>query len=115
MRFGLIATIAAAAVMASLAAPADAQPRRKQVVNRSGHTYYVIRDEDGRTRTRIIVQKRSYLDPGNVVSPGERKYLDYVQLPTQHTYSPMQNTAFDIQNQIRPGPFELPSKYNPMQ
>jgi hypothetical protein len=30
-----------------------------------------------RARTRITVQKRSYLDPGTVVKPGSMRYHDY--------------------------------------
>ena len=30
-----------------------------------------------RARTRITIQKRSYLDPGTVVKPGTARYHDY--------------------------------------
>jgi len=32
-------------------------------------------------KTRVVVVKRSYLDPGPEVLPGQRKYLDYVYPP----------------------------------
>ena len=34
-------------------------------------TYVMHRDEQGRTRTKILVQKRSYLDGGTEVMPGD--------------------------------------------
>ena len=76
-----VTALAAAAAIAMLAAPADAAPKKKRVVAGSGHTVFVSRDEDGRTRTRIIIQKRSYLDPGTESFPGENVGHDYVQLP----------------------------------
>jgi hypothetical protein len=35
-------------------------------------------DAQDRARTRITVQKRSYLDAGTVVKPGSMSYHDYV-------------------------------------
>jgi hypothetical protein len=59
------AVLAAAAVLA-VSLPADAQNYR-----------------DGyRPRAKIIVQpKRSYLDAGTAVRPGERRYHDYIYSP----------------------------------
>ena len=55
------------------------QPKKKRVVTNTGHTVFVSRDEDGRTRTRIIIQKRSYLDPGTETFPGENTGNSYAQ------------------------------------
>lgn len=75
---GLTACLAAAAIVATaLAMPADAAPRKKRVVDARGGgqpTVFVSRDENGRTRTRLIVTPRSYLDGGTEVLPGQRKY-----------------------------------------
>jgi hypothetical protein len=59
MRIQLVGFCSAVAAIAFLAAtlPADAQDR---------------------PRTRITVQKRSYLDAGTVVKPGSMHYHDYV-------------------------------------
>ena len=84
---GLIAVLAAFAVAAH-AMPADAAPRKKASAQRGGvnqNTVVVTRDENGRTRTRIIVTPRSYLDGGTEVLPGQRKYSDYAFPPY---YSP---------------------------
>ncbi len=77
------------AALASLAmvfatATADAAPRKRVTIKRSYNappTVFVSRDENGRTRTRIIVQRRSYLDGGTEVLPGQRKFTDYVNPP----------------------------------
>ena len=61
------ATLAAATVLASLAVPAFAQVR-------DSRTVFTLADEDGRTHTRIIIQKRSFLDPGTETSPGESEH-----------------------------------------
>ncbi len=36
-------------------------------------------------RTRIVIEKRSYLDAGTVVKPGSKSYLDYA-LPPGYFY-----------------------------
>ena len=84
MRWKFPALIAAAAVIATaLALPAEAASRKRVVVYRSAPppTVFVSRDENGRTRTRLIVQQRSYLDGGTEVMPGERKFTDYAIPP----------------------------------
>ncbi len=79
----LCAVAAGGLLMTLAAAPADAQqrPGYRQAAPQS--TYVRVRDEDGRVRTRVIVQRRSYLDGGTEILPGQRKYTDYVSLPGQ--------------------------------
>ncbi len=81
-----IAVAAASAVLA--AAPAEAQNQKRTATRAvsAPPTVFVSRDESGRTRTRIIVQRRSYLDGGTEVLPGQRKYGDY---HTQPFWSPL--------------------------
>src|SRR5688572_7951051 len=91
MRWKSVAALmACTAFVAAFALPADAETRRRVVVQRAAGppTLYVTRDEDGRRRTRIIVQRRSYLDAGTEVKPGQRKFTDYAIPPN---YS-----AFDV-------------------
>jgi hypothetical protein len=63
-------------------------------------------------RTRIIIQKRSYLDAGTEVKPGTARYTNYL-LPLDSrfpNYGPPNgnfNTRFPL-----PGPFELPGYPN---
>lgn len=114
MRLKLIATaIAAAAAMAVLAAPADAAAKKKRVVAGSGHTVFVSRDENGRTRTRIIIQKRSYLDPGTEQFPGETSVHNYAWSPNHRADGVLDNTAFGSNQTALPGPFTLPFRSNP--
>jgi hypothetical protein len=78
----LMSLVVLAAVAVALAAvPAEAAKRkRSQVV--AGQS---VRNEAGvvvrRSRTRIIVTKRSYLDAGTEVYPGSQNYTDYVFSP----------------------------------
>ncbi|MBV9348002.1 MAG: hypothetical protein JOZ70_01665 [Pseudolabrys sp.] len=111
-----IAALTMTATMALLAPPADAQTRER-TVRRTDGTYVSIRDEDGRRRTRVIIQRRSFLDAGTQVQPGERKFTDYALPPTgRSAVAPaIDNTAFTVDKQIMPGPFDLPSKNNPRQ
>ena len=103
MRLMALALTAAVAVCAVTAA--DAAPRLKRVnssgvVENSapppGSTLIVRRDEQGRTRTRILVQKRSYLDGGTEVMPADNVSSFR---STFMSYRPgsaaTQNTAFD--------------------
>ena len=74
-------TVAAAAFfVTALVSAADAAQRRpagQQLANTGQRTVYTYTDENGRRRTKIIVQRRSYLDAGTEVLPGQRKYSDY--------------------------------------
>jgi hypothetical protein len=83
------AVLAASAMMAAaLALPAEAQnqsQRRAAAAQRAGQpTVFISRDETGRTRTRLIVTPRSYLDGGTEVLPGQRKFTDYA-IPPFHS------------------------------
>jgi hypothetical protein len=115
MRLKIIATVVAiAGGLAMLAASADAAAKKKHVVTTAaGGTVFVSRDEDGRTRTRIIIQKRSYLDPGTERFPGERGDHDYAQLPNQRASSVLDNTAFGTSQSALPNLWTLPGKNNP--
>ena len=110
-----------AVALALIAAPAFAQDghakKKKVVAYNRDHTVQVSRDEDGRTRTRIIIQKRSYLDPGTETFPGENTGFEtHPFSPTQHATSVLDNTAAGGAGYNRsalPGPFTLPGKNNP--
>jgi hypothetical protein len=89
---GLNLVVLAGLAAALVAGSADAATKKKRVyVNGqpveyvqsapSAGTVIVTRGEDGRTRTKILVQKRSFLDGGTEVMPGERKFTDYVYPP----------------------------------
>jgi hypothetical protein len=110
----IITAFAVAGAMAMLAGSADAAAKKKHVVTTAaGGTVFVSRDEDGRTRTRIIIQKRSYLDPGTERFPGERSDHDYAQLPNHRADDVLDNTAFGSNQTALPGLWTLPGKNNP--
>jgi hypothetical protein len=114
MRVKVVASaFAVVAALGLLAAPANAAPQKKRVIDARGHTVFTSRDEDGRTRTRIIIQKRSYLDPGTEVLPGSRNDHDYASLPNQKAGGVLDNTAFGGSQSALPGAFDLPSRNNP--
>lgn len=119
MRFGIAVT--AFAALSLLAGAADAQTTtttaKKRVVSRNyDRTVIISRDESGRTRTRVIVQKRSFLDPGTQTFPGEVRYNDSIQAVRTDPLVTQRNTAFDRSYQL-PARFELPfpnSNYEPL-
>ena len=81
----VFAVIAALAIVAAVASSANAQTRRepRSVVIRSAAgtviqpTRTIIHDRNGNT-TVIVVPRRSYLDTGTEVSPGDRKFQEYM-------------------------------------
>ena len=115
MRLKIIATaLLVAGAIAVLAAPGDAAANKKRAaVTGSVHTVFVSRDEDGRTRTKIIIQKRSYLDPGTETFPGENTGNNYAQFPNQHATSVLDNTPFGGNQSALPNLWTLPGKNNP--
>jgi hypothetical protein len=79
--FAVSAAVAAAIVLSSAA---DAATRKATTVAQAQpgqRTVYSYVDENGRRRTKIFVQRRSYLDAGTTVLPGQRKYSDYATQP----------------------------------
>lgn len=60
-----------------------------------------------RPRARIVVLRRSYLDAGTQVSPGERKFLGYAYPPTYQPYNVVTNIGGRVgwHNSPLPGPF----------
>jgi hypothetical protein len=118
MRLMAMALAAAFAVGAVSTADAQDNPRLRRVDRGvsspgPGATTIVTRDEYGRTRTRILVQKRSYLDGGTEVMPADN--INSFR-STFMSYRPgsaaTQNTAFDRPSWVN-DPFFLPGKNNP--
>jgi hypothetical protein len=98
------------ALMAFAASPADAQqPTKKKSITNQSRVVVA-----SRTRSRIRVAPRSFLDGGTEVLPGERKFTDYA-FPAGRLGEPLsqiQGTAFNRETAL-PGPFYLPSRRNP--
>ncbi|HET9413958.1 MAG TPA: hypothetical protein VFO74_07500 [Pseudolabrys sp.] len=114
---GAIAVIGVLALLAPPPAIAQSsQTKRGTVAYNRDRTVVVTRDEDGRTRTRVIIQKRSYLDPGTQTFPGERVgNTGYIENPNQYAGSVINNTSAGLYNtqSALPGPWTLPFKSNP--
>jgi hypothetical protein len=110
MRLAVLTALTATAAMLAVASPADAQqqPRGYRPPVPQGERITII-DENGRVRTRITVRRRSYLDGGTEVIPGERKFMDYAAPGTQMNGAP--DSSWDptgIHRWPLPRPFELP-------
>lgn len=61
---------------------------------------------------RITVTRRSYLDAGTYVIPGDRKFTDYAIPPGYSPTSVIENRAGVYRSPL-PGPFDLPGRDNP--
>ena len=93
---GLAALVTGAVLLASpLAAQTYPDPTKKPAAKREG------------SPPRVTVQKRSFLDAGTEVLPGQRKFLDYALPPTHTPMDVVQNTGGRVgwHNSPLPGPF----------
>lgn len=106
MRLKISAVIASGLVAGAIglaAAPAEAQTKKPAAAAPvAGGTRFVSVDEDRRTRTKVIVQRRSYLDAGTEVRPGERKYTDYVYPPGYSVTSSIDRTGANSYRSMTP-------------
>ena len=112
----LMAIAVAAAFALGAISAATAAPKKRVVPVRAlgpGTTYIQHTDENGRTRTKILVQRRSYLDGGTEVMPADN--INSFR-STFMSYRPgsaaTQNTAFDRPSWVN-DPFFLAGKRNP--
>jgi len=92
------------------AAPAQAQTRQHVVVD---GTRVTTTDENGRTRTRIVVQRRSFLDGGTEVLPRSQRSTDYINPWSAPPLAIVENTQIGGQRFPLPGPFDLAGRDNP--
>ena len=117
MRLLAIAVVAALAAGAITAASAEPVHRRaaQQPQFGPGATYVMHRDEQGRTRTKILVQKRSYLDGGTEVMPGDIQSHQTTFIDSFSRNPSMSAVSNDNVVPSRPitDPFFLPGKDNP--
>jgi len=112
-----VVLVSALAFAAFLAEPASAATKKKKqpqqpapVVERSASgtviqpTRTIIHNNDGST-TVITIPRRSYLDTGTEVSPGDRNFMDYMLPPGGDPGRPNWVAGPDFQGK---GWFELP-------
>jgi hypothetical protein len=115
MRFMSMAVLSAMALVVA-AMPADAAPRKRTQSNDlPGVRSY--RGEAGvtvrRTRTRITVTRRSYLDPGTEVRQGTKHYTDYVFPPSYRGPIEYYLGPNEVARSSLPEPFWLGSERAP--
>ena len=93
----LAVALAAAAVVVTGFAVSSADAQQRQRYDREGRPYYGRSGPNSSyqagPRTRVYVTRRSWLDAGTEVLPGERKFTDYAFPPGQ---------SFGQQNLNRP-------------
>ncbi|MGH6771734.1 MAG: hypothetical protein ACRECO_22260 [Xanthobacteraceae bacterium] len=87
------------------AAPADAAQKKRTATT----TKKVVK---AKPRARITVQRRSFLDAGTHVLPGDRKFTDYALPPGYSPTSVIEHRAGNHRSPL-PGPFDLPGRQNP--
>src|SRR4029078_8388278 len=120
MTMRLMAVAVVAAFTVGAVSIADAAPRKRQYgqavpAYAPVTTYVMHRDEQGRTRTKILVQKRSYLDGGTDVMPGD-VVTNQSNLINSMYYSPSSSSVSNhgiAPPRAIPDPFFLPGKNNP--
>lgn len=100
-------------VILGLAAPAQAQSRQQQQRVYLDGTRYTVVDENGRKRTKIVVQKRSFLDGGTEVLPGTLPSTNNMMPFGYSPTSVIDNTNFGGHRHPLPGPYDLIGKDNP--
>ena len=109
VKFGVVGLCVAAIAFTALGAPpvdaAQNQKKKAAATNR-------VAAKAPPPRTRITVERRSFLDAGTEVQPGERKFTDYAVPPYMSPSGIIENRAGVFRSPL-PGPFDLPSRYNP--
>lgn len=104
MRSKLFAAALAGATTLALgltALPAEAAKKKSYQRNAAGYSY------SAGPRTRIYVSRRSWLDSGTQVLPGERKFNDYAQPVTNFSRYPLDSNG-SFNRRPLSGPFDVP-------
>jgi hypothetical protein len=94
---------------------ADAQTQKKTATKKSAKKYGPVPISMAPPpRSRITVTRRTFLDAGTHVIPGDRKFTDYALPPAYYPASVADNRAgMYIDQTALPGPFTLPGRDNP--
>jgi hypothetical protein len=108
---GLASLAALMAVAVAAASPAGAQTSGNQTSgNQTTGNQTTVKKKPADAPARVTVQKRSFLDAGTEVLPGQRKFTDYAFPPG---YSPTQSIDYTSGNVRGPliGPWDT-SRHN---
>jgi len=99
--FAVLLSAVAVLAVSIAASPADAQTQRKARVYDRDAAYGVRGNPNASyqagPRTRVYITKRSWLDAGVEVLPGDRKFTDYAFPPGQSFARENQNRPLDRQ------------------
>jgi hypothetical protein len=106
---------AALALSSAAVTPADAQTQKKSATKKAAKRYGPVPISMAPPpRARITVQRRTFLDAGTHVIPGDRKFTDYALPPAYYPASVADNRGgMYIDQSALPGPFTLPGRDNP--
>jgi len=107
---------AAAVALSSVAVTsADAQTQNQTQKKRvAAKKYGPVPVSMAPPRARITVQRRTFLDAGTHVIPGDRKFTDYAVPPYYYPSSVADNRGgMYVDQSALPGPFTLPGRGNP--
>jgi hypothetical protein len=106
----MLCAVALAALMAgaALSASPAAAETKKHVVTDPNQKVAVVKP-----KTRIIVQKRSFLDGGTEVLPGQRKFTDYAFPPGYSPTAVIDHTSANIYGPLI-DPLAVPGRYGPI-
>jgi hypothetical protein len=106
MKFCVVGLSAAAIALATLAAtPAEAAQKKRTAATKKAAVSKA-------PKARITVRRRSFLDAGTHVLPGDRKFTDYA-LPPGYSPTAVIDNRSGFHRSPLPGPFDLPSRQNP--
>ncbi len=114
MKLCVAGVSAAAIVLATAVVPSDALAQgqnRPAATKKAAKKYGPVPMTMAPPRTRITV-RRSYLDAGTHVIPGDRKFTDYAIPPGYSPTSVIEHRS-GVYPTALPGPFTLPGRNNP--
>jgi len=100
----LAALMAGAALSAS---PAAAETKKRVVTDQNGRVVAA------KPKAHITVEKRSFLDAGTEVLPGQRKFLDYAFPPGYSPTGVIDHTSANIYGPLI-DPLAVPGHYSPI-
>jgi hypothetical protein len=115
MKFCVAGLCAAAMVLATVAVPTDAEAQNQQTrtaKKSAAKKYGPVPTSMAPPRSRITVQRRTFLDAGTHVIPGDRKFTDYAIPPGYSPVGVISNLPV-VNSTALPGPFTLPGRDNP--
>ena len=106
MKLTVFAALAAATVLTTaLAVPADAaKAKRSYIYYRSSSMAYWY----GQPRTRVTVNRRSFLDPGTETKQYDEHYTDYAFPPGYTPFIDRNDPKVSFNRMPLPDPFDIP-------